>query len=311
MLTSHLYTATVARFTLSARVCLAVAIITAMVGLGTAQTAHAQFIQTTMYGGYQSADGKVKVSVTNQEGAQGILIVHLSQPIAPQEFNLEKIPTTGTSHIFVRFDPNAEFPYSEILIGERVYRLSGNLNLVVGEAHVQIDNTNPYLTVSYRSGEKPVESIVGFYGLVEVVKGGGTLAAIVGANQHGPEIAKILKPYNAKGEALWLDDKRVDNPSVGIFVRHEHVCLNESSSILTLDQLKRIQSIKVEAQQVQVLDGYLKGNKRASPLSGKLVLRADPQSPLVLLDMTQNVYDLRQIKNLFSKNVVCVLSPIT
>jgi hypothetical protein len=271
----------------------------------------AQFIQTSSFGTYQTPNGLVKIVLASQEGAQGIFVVSLAQPIPPQEFNVERIPTTGAEHVFIKFDANAEFPYSEIVLNDKAYKITGNLNLIVGDALVQLDNTNPYLTVTYRSGEKGGDAVVGFYGIFEVVKGVGNLPTIVGANQHAPEITKILKPYRVEEDALWLDEKKVENPAVGIFVRHEHVCLKDTTSILTLEQLRKVQATKVELQQAQLLDGFLKSNRKIKPLGGKLVLRAEPASPLVMLDMSQNVYDLRQIKNSFSKNAVCVISPLS
>lgn len=282
--------------------------------LGLAHIARAEFIQTMSSGVYQTPDGKVKVILGNNDGAQGLFIAYFKQAISPQEFNAEKLPVEGSSHVFVRFDPNAEYRYSELVIGEKVYKASGNYNLILGDdglVKINVDNTNPYLTVSYQGKERGADALIGFYGLTEVVKGSGNLAAIVTANQLSKGVAAIIQPYTVKENALWLKAKKVETPSIGLFVKNEHMCLKESTSVLTLAQLKRVQEAKQENQKAQLLESFLKDNKKSKPTRNYLVLRADPEAPMIMLDMSQNVYDLRQIKNSFSKNVVCVLSPIS
>jgi hypothetical protein len=290
------------------------ALLLVVVALIPLRLGEAQFIQTTSSGVYQTPDGKVKVVLGSNDGAQGIFVSYFQQGIPPQEFNAEKLPTEGASHAFIRFDPSAEYGFSELVIGEKIYKAVGNFNLAIGDeglVKVNVDNTNPYLSITYRSSEKPGDSLIGFYGLTEVVKGSGNLVAIVTANQLNKDMAKIIKPYTVKENSLWLDDKKVETPAIGLFVKRDHVCLKDSTSLLTLAQLKKIQAAKQEVQQAQLLEGFLKENKTAKPTHNKLVLRADPDSPMILLDMSQNVYDLRQIKNSFSRNLVCVLSPLS
>jgi hypothetical protein len=280
------------------------------------QQALAEFILTASSGVYQSADGRTKVILSHREGAQGIFVVHFSEGVPPQEFNPETAPVEGAAHVFVRFDPTSEHQYSEVIIGQRSYKVSGNLNIWLtpnGGVSVNIDNTNPFMTITQRSGNGRDDSLVGFYGLTEVVKGAGNLATILTANQLSPELAKILKPYTVAPNGLALNGKDVTTPSVGLFVSREHECTKSSQavSVLTLAQLKSIQAAKSEAQQAQLLERYLQENRAKSPIQGHLILRAERSGPMILLNIaTKDIVDMRAIKNSFSNRKICVISPI-
>jgi hypothetical protein len=276
----------------------------------------AQFIQTASSGVYQSADGHTKVILSHKEGAQGIFVAHFKEGIPPQELDLETAPQLGTTHVFIKFDPSAEHQYSEILIGERRYKIAGNLNIWLtpnGSVSVNIDNMNPYLTVTQREGGTSGDHLVGFYGMTEVVKGSGNVATILTANQLSPELAKVLRPYIAAPKSLALNSKDVTTPNVGVFVSREHECIKspQSVSILTLPQLKSIQALKTESQRAQLLEKHLQQNRLKSPTVGQLILRAEKSGPMILLDIaTKNIFDMRAIKNSFSSRKICVVSPI-
>ena len=278
--------------------------------------ARAEFILTASSGVYQTDDGRTKVILSHKDGHQGIFVVHFKEGVAPQEFNPEAIPTTGVTHVFIRFNPNLEHQYSEIVIGPHSYKVNGNLNIWLtqnGSVSVNVDNMNPYLTVTQRDSNGRGDAIIGFYGLAEVVRGKGSLAAILAANQLSPDIAKILKPYLASPDGLQLNGKNVQTPAIGLFVSREHECSKDAAgvSILTLAQLKAIQQAKSEAQQAQSLDRFLKENQNKPPTKGHMVLRAEPNGPMILLDIaTKNIFDMRAIKNNFSKNKICVVSPV-
>jgi hypothetical protein len=275
-------------------------------------SSEAQFIQTSSSGVYQSTDGKAKIVLGNSEGAQGLFVVYLADAVSPQEFNLEKLAAAGATHVFIKFEAGVEFPYSQVVIGEKSYKINGNLNLQVGGLRVNIDNTNPYLTVTYPSGGSNGDALVGFYGLAEVIKGAGNVAAIATANLHSSEMAKLLKPYSVRENGLWLGEKRVENPTVGLFVQRDgHTCLKSSTAILTAEQLRRIRGLKSKGElaQGEALKSILEENQKKNLILGKLVLRSDLNSPIVLLDMSKNVYDLRAVSSVSSRNI-CVLSPI-
>ncbi len=288
-----------------------------LVPLRAETTAQADFILTASSGVYQSSDGKTKVILGHKDGSQGIFVAHFSEGIAPQEFNPETAPATGATSIFIRFDPSSEHQYSEVIVGQRTYKALGNLNIWLtpnGSVFVNIDNTNPYLTVTTRSVGGRNDALVGFYGMTEVVKGVGNLATILSANQLSPELAKIIRPYTATSNGLQLNGKDVLNPSVGIFVSREHECARtgKSVSILTLAQLKTIQAAKVETQQAQLLDRFLKENEVKPPTAGHLTLRAEKSGPMILLNLaSKDLFDIRPIKNsLSNRKKICVVSPI-
>jgi len=277
----------------------------------------AEFILTASSGVYQSSDGRTKVILGHKDGAQGIFVAHFSDGIAPQEFNPETAPAAGATSVFIRFDPASEHQYSEVVVGARSYKALGNLNIWLtpnGSVSLNIDNTNPYLTVTTRSENGKNDAIVGFYGLTEVVKGVGSMATILAANQLSPELARIIRPYIATPAGLQLNGKDVSNPSVGLFVSREHECnkTGNTVSILTLAQLKSIQVAKTEAQQAQLLDRFLKENQLKPPTAGHLTLRAEKNGPMILLNVaSKDIFDMRAIKNsLSSRKKICVISPI-
>jgi hypothetical protein len=279
--------------------------------------APAEFILTASSGVYQSSDGRTKVILGHRDGAQGIFVAYFSEGIAPQEFNPETTPAAGATSVFIRFDPTVEHQYSEVVVGARSYRALGNLNIWLtpnGSVSVNIDNTNPFVTVTTRSESGKNDALVGFYGMTEVVKGVGNLATILAANQLSPELAKILRPYTATATGLQLNGKDVVNPSVGLFVSREHECNKGQNdvSILTLSQLKNIQAAKGEAQQAQLLERFLKENQAKPPTAGHLTLRAEKNGPMILLNVaSKDIFDMRAIKNSLSKRkMICVVSPI-
>jgi hypothetical protein len=274
---------------------------------------HAEFIQTMSSGVYQSTDGRTKVVLGNNDGAQGIFILQLKEGVSPQEFTIEKTPAQDAAHIFIKFDPSQENGYPEAIIGERSYIIAGNVTFLLGDGStaVNIDNTNPYLTVTQRDAGKSGESVLGFYGMTPVVQGSGNLATILTANQLNPEIAHIIKPYIIKTNGVYLNDKPIEGQNLGIFVKRDHECLRSTTALLTLTQLKQIQAAHGEALQAKLIDQFLHDNVKSSPTKGHLVLRADPASPVVMLNIAdKNVVDLRAIKNSFSARKICVLSPV-
>jgi hypothetical protein len=276
-----------------------------------------QIIQTGSSGVYQNTDGRLKVILSHKDGAQGIFVAYFKEGVPPQEFNPERAPASGATHIFVRFNPVAEHQYSDVLVGDQSYKVSGNLNIWLtenGSVSVNIDNMNPYLTVTQRETDGRNDALIGFYGMTEVVKGSGNLAAILTANQLSPEIAKIVKPYVVGPKGLQLNGKEVTAPALGIFLKQEHDCLKQDKpvAILTLKQLKAIQATKPEAQQAKLLESYLKENQTKSPLLGHLILRAEKSGPMILLNIaTKDIFDMRSIKNAFSNRKICVISPIS
>ncbi len=279
------------------------------------RSSYAQFLQTMSSGVYQSADGHVKVIVGNNDGAQGIFVAFARDEITPQEFNAEKLPIDGTTHAFISFDATQEHGYNNLTIGDKSFKIVGNLTLHLSEGggvSVNIDNTAPYLTITQRAQGKAPETLLGFYGTTPVVQGSGALATILTANQLSPEVSKVMKPYEVRSDGLFLNSKKVESPTIGLFIQREHECLKPTTAVLTLSQLKQIQATKGEGPQAKLLEQSLRDNQKRPPTQGFLVLRADSNSPVIMLNITEkNVFDLRIIKNSFSAKKICVLSPIS
>jgi len=271
----------------------------------------AEFILTRASGVYQHSNGSTKVILGSKNDAQGIFIM-AGPPIAPQEFNLETTSAENVKHIFVRFDGQAQPPtYSEIVINDKVYKVSGNLTITIGKTFIGIDNNNPYLTVvteGASSGEPA--SIIGFSGLNEIVKGSGAIATILAANQLNPEVAKVILPYTVDNNQLLLNGKPVTTPMIGTFVRPENECLKPSSVILYGSDLSRITAAKNEEERIKLLDKFMTDAKRSNPLQQHLVLKADPKS-VILLDISdKNVHEMHEVKLKSARQRICVVSDI-
>lgn len=274
-------------------------------------SARAEFILTRASGVYQHSNGTSKVILGSKNDAQGIFVM-VGAPIAPQEFNLETTPPDGIKHIFIRFDGQAQPPtYSEIIINDKVYKVSGNLTLSMGKTFVSIDNNNPYLTVvteGAHSGEPA--SIVGFSGLNEIVKGAGPIATILAANQLNPDVAKVILPYTVENNELQLNGKKVNTPVVGTFVRPENECLKPTSVVLYSTDLGKITSTKSEDERIQLLDKFMTEAKKTNPLSEHLVLKADPKSVILLNIRNKNVHEMHEVKLKSARQRICVISNI-
>jgi hypothetical protein len=261
-------------------------------------------------GVYQDSSGKVKVIVAQKIGSQGIFV--LTGPSVPvQLFNIEQTAPGGTSHLFIRFDDSAQPPvYSEVVVGDKSYKISGNLTIRL-DAHtiVGIDNNNPYLTiVSEQEGATP--SILGFSGLNEVVRGAGIAATILAANQLNPEVGKVIKPYSLKDGEVLVDDTRISTGRLGTFIKPENECLKASSIVLDQKQLVEIRKAKDEGARGTLLEGFLKENKKNSPLKGFLTLKSD-HSRAILLDVkTQTISSLSSIASGTAAQKICVLAPL-
>jgi hypothetical protein len=276
-----------------------------------ARDSAAEFILTRASGVYQHSNGSTKVILGTKNDAQGIFIM-VGPAIAPQEFNLEATPPDNVKHIFVRFDGQAQPPtYSEIVINDKVYKISGNLTVNIGKTFVGIDNNNPYLTV-VTEGANNAEpaSIIGFSGLNEIVKGSGAVATILAANQLNPEVAKVILPYTLENNQLLLNGKPVTTPMVGTFVRPENECLKPTSVVLYGSDLNKITAAKSEDERIKLLDKFMTDAKKSNPLRQHLVLRADPKS-VILLDVGEkNIHEMHEAKLKSARQRICVISDI-
>jgi hypothetical protein len=271
----------------------------------------AEFILTRASGVYQHSNGSTKVILGSKNDAQGIFIM-AGPSIAPQEFNLEATLPENVKHIFVRFDGQAQPPtYSEIVINDKVYKISGNLTVHVGKTVVGIDNNNPYLTIvteGAASGDSA--SIIGFSGLNEIVKGSGAVATILAANQLNPEISKIILPYAVDNNQLLLNGKPVTTPMIGTFVRPESECLKPSSVVLYATDLNKITSAKGEEERIKLLEKFMSDAKKSTPLQQHLVLRADQKSVILLDVREKDIHEMHEVTLTSAHQRICVISAI-
>ena len=277
-----------------------------------ALAAHADFILTRASGVYQHPNLTTKVILGTKPDAQGIFVM-VGPAIGAQEFNLETTPGKDTKHVFIRFDAQAQPPtYSEIVINQKVYKISGNLTLNIGpKTSVSVDNNNPYLTIvtsGSQAGEAP--SILGFSGINEIVNGSGPLATILAANQLNPEVARVVKPYSLENDELQLNGKPVTNTLIGTFTRPDNECLKPSSTILSSAEVSRIQGAKTEEERIQLLDQFMKESKKSSKLQQHLVLKADPKSVILLDIKEKNVREMHAMVPKATRQKICVISDL-
>jgi hypothetical protein len=286
-------------------------VVVATVATWSSERACADFILTRASGVYQHTNGTSKVILGSKNDAQGIFVM-VGAPIAPQEFNIETTPPDNIKHIFIRFDGQAQPPtYSEIVINDKSYKISGNLTINMGKTYVSIDNNNPYLTIvteGANSGEPA--SILGFSGLNEIVKGAGAVATILAANQLNPEVAKVIRPYAVENNELILNGKPVTTPDIGTFIRPESECLKPTSVVLLNTDLAKITAAKSEDERIQLLDKFMTDAKKSSPLQQHLVLKADQKSVILLDIRDKNIHEMHEVKLKSARQRICVITDI-
>jgi hypothetical protein len=280
--------------------------------VGSPNDAGADFILTRASGVYQHTNGSIKVILGTKNDAQGLFIID-GPSVSPQEFNLETMPAEGARHVFIKFDATAQPPtYSEIIINDKQYKISGNLTLGIGaKTIVSVDNNNPYLTI-VTEGSAPGEapSIIGFSGINEIVKGTGNLAMILAANQLNPDVAKVIRPYLVENNELMLNGKPVTTPLVGTFIKPESECLKPNSVILLSTEVTKIQGAKNEEERIKLLDQFIKESKKVSRLQDYLVLRTDPKSVILLDIKEKNVREMHAMVPKATKQRICVISDL-
>jgi hypothetical protein len=274
--------------------------------------ARAEFLLTMASGVYQHTDGKTKIVVSSKEGAQGLFIMEGNE-ISPQEFDLATTPREGIDHIFVRFEQTASGPmYSEILLGERAYKVSGNLSVrLSARTSISLDNNNPYLSI-VTEGADPAKtpSIVGFFGLAEVVRGVGNAAVLLAANQLDASVASVIKPYVVAEGQLIINDKPVITPTIGTYVKPNSDCLTPQTTVLSNTQITQLRATKGEAERVGLFERFVAENKKNSPLKDHLILKADPKTVILLDVKGQNVRQMSMISDSMAAKKVCVISDL-
>ncbi len=278
----------------------------------TLRAACADYLLTMESGVYHHTDGETKIVVSSKEGAQGLFIMEGSK-VSPQEFDLGATPSAGVSHMFVRFEQTNAGPlYSEILLGNRSYKVSGNLTVQLSaRTSISIDNNNPYLSVvTEGAGSAKTLSIVGFFGLTEVVRGVGNAALLLAANQLDPAVAQVIKPYVVSGKQLVINDKPVTTPTIGTYVKPNSDCLSPHTTVLSNTQLSQLRTTKGEAERVSLFERFVAENRKRSPMKDHLILKADPKSVILLDVQGQNVRQMSMISESVAAKKVCVISDL-
>lgn len=286
----------------------------------TREITHADFISPSP-GLYQSTDGQAISILSTAEGAQGIFFFRADKPIGIQEFNAETLPLDAGSHIFVGFDPKQSPPYNILRLGATTYKIRGNLTVWLdeqGKTRVDIDNSNPYLTFIHSSDDKHAESIVGFYGGTEVIRGSGEMSAILAANQLNPRIASVIKPYKRGKGTLMLNNRPVHRNRIGLAIHRDHICLSPDTLLITESQMNVVRKQGSAHEKAKRLQASLQANIKNSPIQGQLILRAfseGNQNEVIALDIsTKDVTRIAPLKKEVEFNgqrhPACMISPM-
>ena len=265
--------------------------------------ARAEFIQTKP-GMYQSTDGIAVAIISRDENAQGIFFFRSVESIPIQEFDAETLPTENVSHVFVSFDAAGEHPYSTIEIGKTKYKVQGNLTIWLddtGKSRIDIDNSNPYLTLIHSENASLEESLVGFYGITEVVRGSGELSAVLAANQLNPSIAKVIKPYSLGQNSLMFGNRPHRRTNVGLTIERNHTCHSRKTLYISDDQLKKVRQQKTTAEKAALLNNILEANNKTFPLKSHIILRAfngKEDNQVIAMDIgSKDVVRVSQLKH--------------
>lgn len=265
--------------------------------------ARAEFIQTKP-GMYQSTDGQVVAVISRDEQAQGIFFFRSTEPIPIQAFDPERLSPENVAHVFVGFEATEERPYSTIRIGNTSYKVLGNLTIWLddaGRSRIDVDNSNPYLTLIHSSSAPAEESLLGFYGITEVVRGSGELSAVLAANQLNASIAKVIKPYTLGQSALMFGNRPLRRPHVGLAIERNHTCLSQTSLFISDIQLKKVRQQRSVSEKASLLNKMLEANQKRFPLNGYLTLRSindKANSEVIALDIvSKNVVRVSPLKN--------------
>ncbi len=272
-------------------------------------------------GMYQSTDGLLSAIVSQNEGEQGIFFFLADEPIGVQEYNPAQLSLDSGRHVFIQFNPSLDSPYHMIRIGQHSYKVHGNLTLWLdrtGNTRIDIDNSNPYLTLIHNDSSDKTEAIVGFYGITEVIRGAGEMSAILAANQLNPKIASIIKPYTLGDKALLLNNRPVQRPTIGLSIERNHTCLSRNTLLIRDEQLKIVQKENNPGLKAKLLSDALEANLQNSPLRGQLILRSfsdKEQNQVITLDIaTKDVTQIsplsKQIEMNGKQHPACLISPL-
>jgi hypothetical protein len=272
-------------------------------------------------GMYQSTDGLLSAIVSQNEGQQGIFFFLADEPIGIQEYNPAKLSLDSGKHVFIQFNPSLDSPYHAIRIGQNSYNVNGNLTLWLdraGDTRIDIDNSNPYLTLIHSDPTDKTETIVGFYGITEVIRGTGEMSAILAANQLNRKLSHVIKPYTLGDTALLLNNRPVRRTAVGMSIERNHTCLSPNTLLITDEQLKTVRRERDSNRKAKLLNDTLQANLQNSPLRGQLILRSfsdEEQNQVITLnvatkDVTQILPLSKQIEMNGRSYPACLISSL-
>lgn len=274
--------------------------------LAAAPSESVEFLETGP-GVFQSTSLRERVIVSYGD-RPGIFILS-TVPTGIQEFDLASLEKSAARHVFIEYDP-ASNRYTNLIIGNTYYRISGNFTVEMSRIRISVDNINPYLTVAV-SHDK---TILGFKGLQSIVKAAGEAAlTFLEANQLD-EYSELIVPYSLKKEkgeqVLQLKGQKVMSSNIGLsLTAPRNLCLVGKNIVyLTEQDVAKTRTMRAASERLKYLDTAFKENAKKNLLADTLTLKVTKDS-IVYFDFNQlKIKRVSPMKNRFSGNTVCVIN---
>jgi hypothetical protein len=264
-----------------------------------------EFLETGP-GVFQSTSLREKIIVSYDD--PGIFILS-TVPTGIQEFNPADIEKELAKHIFIAFDP-ATNRYTELIAGEKRYRINGSFTVVMSRMRIAVDNLNPYLSISVENDQ----TIVGFRGLQTIVNAKGEVAlTFLEANQLD-SYSDLIVPYSLKKEGekqfLLLKEQEVKAKSIGLSLKPpRNVCIDSPNTVfLTERDVARVKRIRNATDRLSFLERAFQRNQSNDPLAETLTLKITRDAIIHFNFNELSIKRVSPMKNRFGAKTVCVIN---
>lgn len=266
-------------------------------------TAQAEFIATAP-GVFQSKSTRYRVIVSYD--VTGVFFL-VTPPIGLQAFDPSSIKDEDSQHFFISYDA-ATNRYTQLLIGDKTYRIIGSFTILMDGLRIALDHNNTYLTVTSEQDQ----AIIGFRGLQIIVSTVGEVAStLLEANQFA-EYADLILPYMVKKhgsqQELVLGDKTVTGAHVGLSIQPPpNPCSKDKEFLLlTAEDVGKLKTIKIAGERTAFLANAFVRNIENNLLGNSVLIRAT-RSAMVYFDIeTVTISSLTAMRTRFDGKVVCI-----
>jgi hypothetical protein len=253
--------------------------------------------------------GKLYTVVSYTPDSEGIFFTILKKPVGIQNFNPSKI-TKDSFHFFISYSPTSN-NYTNLIIGNKIYKITGSFTLEIGNHRLGLDATSNFLTVTVDDNR-----VLGFRGLQPVVN--TTLSSenafLVEANLSTSLYRDLIKPYVLERkngtQVLSLSGKPVLDSFIGLTIRRApNVCLDREPILLTRADIATISKLKNNKQRQTFLTQAITKNAEKGPFNNDYILLQAASENLVYYNIERaSILILTPMKSNFGDKTVCILS---